>query len=136
MRTKGEHIFRRIRRLRQRFTRLARRVAAWCVRRVLTRVQGGVMTRHMEEASVCAPAMTACCTPEKAETLRGLPSGKPVNIYQTPVARDVSARRPFALSVPFEIIHPRAIDARRWETGSDLLRPPPVMFRLTGRKPK
>ena len=31
------------------------------VRSVLKRVRGGVMTRHMEEVSICAPAITARC---------------------------------------------------------------------------
>ena len=91
------------------------------VRKVLKRVQGGVRHRHMEEASICAPAITASCHTEKAEIKRGLPGGKPVNICNVPVARDVSALR-HMLSFQTEIIPPRAIDARHVESGFDLTR--------------
>ena len=76
MRTLSEHISTPIRRLAKRFKRFARAVVAR-VRQVLKRVRGGVgIPRHVEEASICAPAITACCKTEEAETYRGLP-GEP-----------------------------------------------------------
>ena len=82
------------------------------------------MNCHMEEASVCAPAITARCTPEKAETLRGLPSGKPATFLNAPRARELSAPGRGALSFRLQIIHTRAADTRNADGGSDLLRLP------------
>ena len=82
------------------------------------------MNRHMEEASVCAPAITARCTPEKAETLRGLPSGKPAAYSYSLRARDLSAPRRGAQSFRPQIPHVQVADTRYAVGGSDLLRLP------------
>ena len=73
MRTNNEHIFSKVRRLRQRFTRLARRVAAWCVRAVLKRAQGErTGARQLAEVDDVASAATDHVNPEKASK-SGLP---------------------------------------------------------------
>ena len=47
------------------------------VRSVLKRVQGGVRHRYVEEASDCAPAITACCHTGEAVNTIGLPEEGP-----------------------------------------------------------
>ena len=103
----------------QRLRHLAR-AAMRHVRKVLKRGQGGVRHRHVDEASDCAPAITAFCHTEKAAIKRGLPGGKPVSYSNSPFARDVSALR-HKLSFQSEITSPRAIDARHTEIGCDLI---------------
>ena len=76
MRTIGEHISGIAKCVSQQFRRLARAAMA-CVRTVLKRVQGGVRHRHVEEASDCAPAITACCHTGEAVNLIGLPEERP-----------------------------------------------------------
>ena len=124
MRTISEHISGQIRRVGKRFKRFAR-AAIGRVRTVLKRVRGGVRHRHMEEASICAPAIAERCHTEKAEVKRGLPSGKPVKFVTAPFARDVSARWPFALSFQTQINSLRASDKREAGNESDITPLPP-----------
>ncbi len=117
MRTNSEQMSEKIRRVGLRFRRLARR-AVQCVRNVLKRVQGGVgIPRHMEEASICPPAITARCHTEKAEIKRGLPGGKqkrvprtapPLPAFQISIIRQNRALSPFMSNV---------LDDRRALTG-------------------
>ena len=116
----GEHISSRIRRAVKRFKRFAR-PAMGRVRAVLKRVRGGVRHRHMEEASICAPVITARCHSREAEIKRGLPSGKLAHILSSSVARDVSARG-CALSFQSQIYLLSAAYKRRRDNGFDLLR--------------
>ena len=125
MRTISEHVSSRIRQVGKRFKRFAR-AAMGRVRKVLKRVRGGVRHRHMEEASICAPAITACCHTRKAEFKRGLPGGRPVKVLSSPVARGNSAQGRGVLSFQTQINHPCAIDARHAENRSDQMHLPPV----------
>ena len=133
MRTIREHTSGPMRRVGKRFKRFAR-AALGRVRTVLKRVRGDVRHRHMEEACICAPAITACCHPRKAEIKRGLLGGKPVNVLSSPNARDVSARRRGALSFHPQITQPRAIDTRQVGNGFDLLYLPLVKSKRYGAR--
>ena len=106
------------------------------IRQVLKRVRGGVRHRHVEEASICAPATLARCHTRKAAIKRGLPGRKPDMFRQSLTARDRSVQGACALSFQSQIRPPRAIDTRHAEYGPDLTHLPPVKAGTVGAKHK